>query len=300
MARVRILATMTTRTVAMQRDVPTGCAAKPRINVARSRDGARVGYRVFHGRSYKGYFRLRKQAEKFVRDQGLPIVQMPAHAQPLAKHYRHVAHKKLKNRTVYYGVLWVQGSKDKKWTKKYFTRCDSAKAAAALVAEYLKTTPSSIKIIKTERESPEQSAERMAYLSNLFCGWCPADLTDAVAYRGKASSLQVSGPAVYVAGLVGKEDRWRSGLLQVWDAMPLSERAKLHWVGSRDEGMAQAGARALHDVLSLSFAWWGGWSIPRLRSMSWPVDVRNEIAPPTSAQQAALGEERQWWKLHVH
>ena len=99
-------------------------------------------------------------------------------------------------------------------------------------------------------------------------------------FRGGQASLQTSGPAAYVAGLLGKQGRWKKGMVQVWDAMPPTERLKLHGLGSRDESTVQAGARALHDMLSLGFALWAGWSIPRLRSMSWPVNVKAELVPP--------------------
>ena len=54
-------------------------------------------------------------------------------------------------------------------------------------------------------------------------------------------------PAAYVAGLLGKEDRWRHGILKIWDAMPLADRSKLHGLGSRDKNMVRDGARALHE-----------------------------------------------------
>ena len=53
----------------------------------------------------------------------------------------------------------MQGSKDKQWTKKYFPWCETPKEAAKMVAEYLKTTAESIKVKKSEWESPEQSAD---------------------------------------------------------------------------------------------------------------------------------------------
>ena len=37
--------------------------------------------------------------------------------------------------------------------------------------------------------------------------------------------MQACGPAAYVAGLVGKEARWRDTVLEVWEAMPSSEPA---------------------------------------------------------------------------
>lgn len=169
-----------------------------------------------------------------------------------------------------------------------------------MVAEYLHTDPKNIKVAKSERETPEQSADRIALMSELFQGWVPADLADSITFRGQASSLQTSGPAAYVAGLLGKEDRWKKALVLVWDVMPLNERLKLHGLGSRDESMVQAGARALHDMLSLGFALWAGWSIPRLRSISWPVNIKAELLPPTQAEQDFIEKERQWWKLHVH
>jgi hypothetical protein len=51
-------------------------------------------------------------------------------------------------------------------------------------------------------------------LSELCEGWLPADLTRAFKFRGQASSMQMSVPAAYVAGLVGKDDWWRQGLAQ--------------------------------------------------------------------------------------
>ena len=34
--------------------------------------------------------------------------------------------------------------------------------------------------------------------------------------------------------------------------------------------------------------------------MSWLVDVKAEILPPTHAEQVYLSEDRSWWKSHVH
>ena len=92
--------------------------------------------------------------------------------------------------------------------------------------------------------------------------------------------MQACGPAAYVAGLVGKEARWRDAVLKIWEAMPSSERVRLQGLGSRDKTLAQHGARALHTFLSLTVVMWRGWSIPRLGSMSWPVDIGKEIVPP--------------------
>ena len=65
----------------------------------------------------------------------------------------------------------------------------------------------------------------MALLCEVFRGWVPADLENMVSFRGRASFLQACGPAAYVAGLVGKEARWRDTVLEVWEAMPSSEPA---------------------------------------------------------------------------
>ena len=92
--------------------------------------------------------------------------------------------------------------------------------------------------------------------------------------------MQACGPAAYVAGLVGKEDRWRGAVLKIWEVMPSSQRLRLQGMGSRDRPLALDGARALHEFLSLTVALWAGWSIPGLGSMSWPVDVRKKIVPP--------------------
>ena len=51
--------------------------------------------------------------------------------------------------------------------------------------------------------------------------------------------MQMSGPAAYVAGLIGMEGRWKEGLAQVWDAMPPTKRLKLPGLGSRDKSTVQ-------------------------------------------------------------
>ena len=203
---------------------------------------------------------------------------------------------------MYQGAIWTQNKvgQQTQWTNKFFPRVKSPKAAAALVAEYLETTLKSMKVDKASRELPAHSADRMAFLCEVFHGWVPADLENAVEFRRRASSLQACGPAAYVAGLVGKEDRWRSAVLKIWEAMPSSERVRLQTMGSRDKTLALDGARALHDFLSLTVALWAGWSIPRLGSMSWPVDIKKEITPPTPRQQAVVEEDRRWWKHNVH
>ena len=262
--------------------------AKTRINKMANRKG----YRVFNGTTYIGFFRAKRKAEACVREHDQSTQQAPSRAIL----YKYVKSMKTKKRMVYFGVVRVVGTKK----KMYFPRCDNQADAAAMVAEYLETEIKDIKLSKSERETPEQSADRVALVSGLFRGWVPADLDSAITFRRQASSLQASGPAAYVAGLLGKEDRWKKGLVQVWDAMPPAERLKLHGLGSRDKSMVQAGAQALHALLSMGFVLWAGWSIPRLRSMSWPANLKAEMIPPTQAEHSAVEEERQWWKLHVH
>ena len=152
--------------------------------------------------------------------------------------------------------------------QEIFPRAKSPKAAAASVAEYLETTLRSIKLGKSSRESPAQSADRMALLCEVFRGWVPADLENAVSFRGRASLLQACVPAAYVAGLVGKEVRWRDAVLKIWEVMSSSERVRLQKMESRDRTLALDGARALHDFLSWTVALRAGWPIPGLGSMS--------------------------------
>lgn len=203
---------------------------------------------------------------------------------------------------MYQGAIWTprSGKQTQRTRKKWTPRVKSPKAAAGLVAEYLETTLRSIKVGKSSRESPAQSADRMALLCEVFRGWVPADLENAVSFRGRASFLQACGPAAYVAGLVGKEARWRDAVLEIWEAMPSSERVRLHTMGSRDRTLALDGARALHAFLSLVVVRWAGWSIPRLGLLNWPVDIKKEITPPTPRQQAVVEEDRRWWKHNVH
>ena len=259
-----------------------------------------TGKRQDIGRKYLGYSISKPDA---MREPKPLAERMRESKKTLAlKVYKHVITRQTKKGPRYHGHIWVQKKIRKRtcWTKKYFPRAKSPKEAAARVAEYLETTLGSIKVEKSSQESPARSADRMAFLCEMFRGWVPADLQNSVKFRGKASSLQAYGPAAYVAGLVGKEDRWRDAVLKIWEAMPSSERLRLQGMGSRDEALALDGARTLHAFLSLTVALWAGWSIPRLGSMSWPVDVKKEIAPPTSKQQALVEKHRRWWNQHVH
>ena len=272
----------------------------------------KAGVRVYVGRQYMGYFASKKAAvDAFedkpanMSDQSL-VEQIPevSKSENMSdqKAYKYVIRRTGKKGPTYHGVIRVQKKIKQKtqWTKKYFPRAKTPKKATAMVADYLETTLGSIKVGKSSRELPEQSADRMAFLCEVFRGWTPADLQNAVSFRAEASSLQVYGPAAYVAGLIGKEDRWRGAVVKIWEAMPSSERMRLYGMGSRDKTLALDGACALHGFLSLTVALWAGWSIPRLGSMSWPVDIKKEIVPPSPKQQAVIEEDRQWWKRNVH
>ena len=270
----------------------------PRIYKAKGKNGCRA----FLGRKYMGYFASKKAAREAL-DKSKPILKATLVEKAAEqKVYKYVITRQGKKGPTYRGAIWTKTKvrKQMQRTKKYFPWVKSPKAAAELVAEYLETTLQSIKVGKSSRESPAQSADRMALLCEVFHGWVPADLENAVSFRGRASFLQACGPAAYVAGLVGKETRWRDAVLEIWEAMPSSERVRLHMMGSRDRTLALDGARTLHTFLSLVVVCWAGWSIPRLGLLNWPVDIKNAIAPPTPRQQAVIEEDRRWWKHNVH
>ena len=117
-------------------------------------------------------------------------------------------------------------------------------------------------------------------------------MASADIFRGEAYSMRMSGPPAHVAGLLGKEDRWRQGLVQVWHATPPTKRLKLPGLGSRDKYMAQECARTLHDLLPLGFAWWTGWTIPTLWTLSWLVNAKAAISPRTSRCSARVNGSR--------
>ena len=129
----------------------------------------KTGYRVYIGRKYLGY-----AASKGAANGAMPPVErkhepekMPSH-----KEYKYVISRQTKKGPMYHGSIWVQKKIKKRtqWTKKYFPRVKSPKAAATLVAEYLETTLASIKVKKSSRESPARSADRMAFLCDVFVG----------------------------------------------------------------------------------------------------------------------------------
>ncbi len=256
------------------------------------------GYRVFLGRKYLAYFRFKKDADKCVRER-LAAAKPGQGKCAGPRAYKHVMARRNKTYTVYYGKVHETSGNGHR-TTKYFQVCDSPAEAANQVAKYLQEDVKSMKVRRNRREWTRPSADRMAFMSGVFRGWMPADLASAIAFRRRGSSLQVSCPGAYVAGLLGKEDRWKDMLLQVWEAMLPRERAKLHGLGSRDESLAKEGAQVLHGMLSMALALWAGWSIPKLGHMPWPRYVKATIVAPPPAKATEIEEDRRWWAAHVH
>ena len=145
---------------------------KPRINPISDKRG----YRVHKGRGYLGFFSSKKKAEDFVRNLTAPDT--PQRQQVESKPYKYVRSMTRKRKKVYYGVKWVRAQGKREWSKTYFPRFDSPHKAAAAVAKYMKTTAGNIRVNKSQRESPAQSLERVAFLSKVFRGWIPADLAN--------------------------------------------------------------------------------------------------------------------------
>ena len=111
-------------------------------------------------------------------------------------------------------------------------RCTSgevptAAGAATLAADYLQTSVKDLARQKAQRETPQQSIARVRALLVAFKGWVPADLACAVAFRRGASFMQEQGPAIYVAGLIGKDHAWKAALNSVWAHLPVTASAAL-------------------------------------------------------------------------
>ena len=63
--------------------------------------------------------------------------------------------------------------------------------------------------------------------------------------------MQAQAPAVYVAGLFGKEDAWKRALAKVWAHLPTAQRLEVGLLGSRDGKVRESAARVVHDVFAL-------------------------------------------------
>ena len=153
---------------------------------------------------------------------------------------------------------------------------------------------------KAQRETPEQSCARVRALLKAFKGWVPGDLASSVEFRKASDHMQEHAPAVYVAGLLGKEDPWKRALANVWAHLPPSHRLQVGLLSSRDRKTREHAARIVHDVFAVSLGLWAGWTVPRLGHMSWPVDVKAELVPPTTMKSRAAAEEHAWWNKHVN
>ena len=137
-------------------------------------------------------------------------------------------------------------------------------------------------------------------LLKAFAGWEPADLVSAVEFRGSSGDMQVQAPAVYLAGLLGKEHRaWKIALSTVWAHLPAAERLRINMLGSRGPGARAQAARITYHVFAVSFGLWAGWSVPRLGHVPWPMDTALELKPPTVERHRAAEAEHAWWNKHV-
>ena len=135
------------------------------------------GCRAYIGRKYLGYF-VSEQAAHDALSSSKPTVKQNRVVEKVGvdKFYKYVITRQNKKGPTYQGAIWTQHKVDKqsgsKWIKKYFPRVKSPKAAAASVAETLETTLERIKVDKSSRKLPVQSANQMAFLWEgiLFAG----------------------------------------------------------------------------------------------------------------------------------
>ena len=181
----------------------------------------------------------------------------------------------------------------------YLGTSASVAGAANLAAEYLQTSVNNLCRQKAHRETPEQSCARVKALLQAFKGWVPGDLASGIDFRKTSDHMQEHGPAVYVAGLLGKEDPWKKALATVWAHLPLAQRLQVGLLSSRDTKTKEHAARIVHDVFAVSLGLWAGWTVPRLGHMSWPVDIDVELVPPTAMQSQAAAEKHAWWNTHT-
>ena len=56
----------------------------------------------------------------------------------------------------------------------------------------------------------------------------------------------------------------------------------------------------MHDVFAVTLGLWARWTVPRLGHMSWLVDIKAELVPPTTMKSRAAAEEHAWWNKHVN
>ena len=198
--------------------------------------------------------------------------------------FKHVLPTRTKSSLVFTAVVREQGTR----RKVYLGRSTTAAGAATLAADYLQTPVKDLARQKAQRETPQQSIARVRALLVAFKGWVLADLACAVVFRRRASFMQEQGPAIYVAGLIGKDHAWKAALNSVWAHLPVTERLQLCLLGSRDLNARVKAARVAHDLLSVGFALWAGWTVPRLGYMPWPVDFKRELVPPQKSSERQL------------
>ena len=302
------------------------CSSHWRISAV----GGKKGYRLYEGRTYRGYYSNKRTAQRALQNEiaqsrvaiakgtdakgkGLsPSRAKSAKGKARAKgkvakgkglspspatlHYKHVRVRMMKDHLVYHAVVRKSQSREKQYLGSFTDQLQAAEKAA----DFLKMNVMDIAREKVLRSSPAQSVNRMKSLCKVFAGHVPADLASAIEFRRECGPLHAVAPSVYVAALLGKEDRWKKAVIQIWAAMPLSERLKVAALGSRDPQLQKDGAQAVHNLLTLSAGVWAGWVLKRLGHMPWPMNPMAELSPPAPHVQQAAIEEHAWWNKHVN
>ena len=186
------------------------------------RHGKVRGYRLYTGRTYQSFHRSKTEA--IAAHKQLTGVA----ASTLGRTSRHASKPPLKFEGVRPRIVKRAGSwafdgvvrMPKSRGKVYLGTSANMDEVPQWVAEFKGKALAECKRTKARRMTPQDSANRMKILLEVFSGWVPADLSGALAVRPHCSLIIVNAPGVYFEILRGREPGWREALLKEWRSTP--------------------------------------------------------------------------------
>lgn len=147
-------------------------------------------------------------------------------------------------------------------------------AAAKLVATFTHRSRKDLKAAKASMD-PSGSMTRFRALAAVFQGWVPADIASAVQMRGEREAECMVGlaPGIFVGALLGKEDRWRRCVLDVWTRLPECQRLQMVGFETTNQTKQNEAASVMYHVFRDSLV---------------------------AYAETARDGEREFWSLHVN
>ena len=188
------------------------------------------------------------------KDDGQGVCLSQSIGQAPGPKYKYVVPRRIGGRTMFDAQVRPSGSRST--SKVYLGRFAKSSQAANAAAAFLHVELRDCKARRMNLREAASSAKRFEILVGAFAKWEPADLASARRFRHGAAFMWSAAPALYIAGLLGKEHAWKCALVECWAHMPPCVLLSLAGIDSHDEDIKRVAAQRMHDIFSLAAMRW--------------------------------------------